>query len=897
MKRSFSIVHFFLFCCFLCKPSQALTNGPTQPEFSNFSNKGAGEHVDLATGDFTYTVPLGSARGPADREFPIILSYQAGIRHEQEASWVGLGWSLNCGSIARVVVGFPDDYREERVRSVANTLDEQGKIDARDRAIEAGMPPVPGSVGEMSSGQVNYGEHASAWHFKKIVSQKANGVIYSSPKDMKYRIRTNNRILATLATKDLAWQYSFVNAGNLPKSPNAPGVGSPLPVLEYDNYANHNFPSQDIYQVSAPGLSGTFMPIPYNPTNTYSAPKSELDGVIGLQKDDNSVTFYNTNEDAVSPYLHEGMVFKMTDENSLNLVDAGGGSLKNIDCTPGSEVPLEVCGTRIVPIFGQTTEDQYRITGFVITRQDGTAYWFTKPLYSLQRISVSSLYETNKDFPPGYPETEADYEEGTFPGSLREDLGTHAYTWLLTAITGPDYEKKVRNSSWDFEESVLPHDGDLGYWVTLRYKYDETSDKVVYPWRDPWYGTRTVTCDEQTDPLHSFQLGLREITYLSSIETPTDFLKFNTDKRFDGRGRDYAREGENAFGAWRKIKAYDWESFEARHRIEERVRRLSSIEWFSKSRFPEISYKNLNDAVPYRTIKLDHSYNLATRSNNSRDDETNTVFLGRLTLDKVAIQAGTHSLPYSFTYQEKELDWALEAETNYWGFRKTDSKGDAVDGIFYNLETVITPEGKTITVEYERDYVKSVTGALKEMKESSKCPSLSETRYRRKESEWYTTLNVNTGRTGGGYDGKRTVWLSPGTNVKDLPGKYVIALFKKDYTASNHPEQTFKCEDFNHAYRILTADQVNHEVTLDTDIGFKQVKKPEDAKQPLYTKDDLKHLILINERPFYGEGLRTKQIKVQGTKTQAYIKKFEYPVAGKIGILPEKGFPPELFTQ
>ena len=46
--------------------------------------------------------------GP-ETSFSLPLTYRAGIGVEQEASWVGLGWSMNPGAIVRSVNGYPDD--------------------------------------------------------------------------------------------------------------------------------------------------------------------------------------------------------------------------------------------------------------------------------------------------------------------------------------------------------------------------------------------------------------------------------------------------------------------------------------------------------------------------------------------------------------------------------------------------------------------------------------------------------------------------------------------------------------------------------------------------------------------------------------------------------------------
>lgn len=64
--------------------------------------------VSLQTGNFAYSVPLGELPGPYGG-YPLSMSYHAGISPQQEATWVGLGWTLNPGSISRDIRGVPDD--------------------------------------------------------------------------------------------------------------------------------------------------------------------------------------------------------------------------------------------------------------------------------------------------------------------------------------------------------------------------------------------------------------------------------------------------------------------------------------------------------------------------------------------------------------------------------------------------------------------------------------------------------------------------------------------------------------------------------------------------------------------------------------------------------------------
>lgn len=82
--------------------------GPGQPEMQSFQSIGAADMVDLFTGDFSYTIPLLDVGG-----YPVNIHYRSGITMDQEASWVGLGWNINPGTISRNMRGLPDDFNGE----------------------------------------------------------------------------------------------------------------------------------------------------------------------------------------------------------------------------------------------------------------------------------------------------------------------------------------------------------------------------------------------------------------------------------------------------------------------------------------------------------------------------------------------------------------------------------------------------------------------------------------------------------------------------------------------------------------------------------------------------------------------------------------------------------------
>jgi hypothetical protein len=79
--------------------------GPAQPESSGFKPIGVSENVNHFTGDFSYSIPLLDLEG-----FPINLNYLGTVSNTEDASWVGLGWNINVGSVNRQMRGVPDEF-------------------------------------------------------------------------------------------------------------------------------------------------------------------------------------------------------------------------------------------------------------------------------------------------------------------------------------------------------------------------------------------------------------------------------------------------------------------------------------------------------------------------------------------------------------------------------------------------------------------------------------------------------------------------------------------------------------------------------------------------------------------------------------------------------------------
>jgi hypothetical protein len=65
--------------------------------------------VNPATGEMAFSLPLATVKGINGHDFPINLSYQAGIKYDQESSAVGLGFSYGAGAISRKAIFVRDN--------------------------------------------------------------------------------------------------------------------------------------------------------------------------------------------------------------------------------------------------------------------------------------------------------------------------------------------------------------------------------------------------------------------------------------------------------------------------------------------------------------------------------------------------------------------------------------------------------------------------------------------------------------------------------------------------------------------------------------------------------------------------------------------------------------------
>lgn len=101
---------------------------PPAPEAANLG-KYVETPVDLSSGQPSIGIPIYTLKGK-EISVPVSLSYRSGgIKVEEMASWVGLGWTLNAGGvITRTVYGHPDGHVAIRCHLDAGEVEKMQKF-------------------------------------------------------------------------------------------------------------------------------------------------------------------------------------------------------------------------------------------------------------------------------------------------------------------------------------------------------------------------------------------------------------------------------------------------------------------------------------------------------------------------------------------------------------------------------------------------------------------------------------------------------------------------------------------------------------------------------------------------------------------------------------------------
>ncbi len=366
------------------------------------------------------------------------------------------------------------------------------------------------------------------------------------------------------------------------------------------------------------------------------------------------------------------------------------------------------------------------IGAFTITALDGKTYHFSLPVYQDCEVLRKNGEKT-----------------GDFMEKRKMDM--YAFSWLLTAVTGPDY--------FDTNNDGFANDGDYGYWVNFKYgKYGD-----FYFWQFP-YDLAGKTYTTYKDEI---MWGGKQIYYLNSVETPTHAAYFLKKERLDGLSNmESSRKiTDTIYMKSGKIPPGDWNintqplfykySKSINYSFTKKLKplMLDRIILLKKNASPHIAKQNdtnekigtatytrlLKTTLPYyerkieylrdfyanhgevlisneitnlveieknaqKTIEFKYGYNLCSNTPNS--DAPNK---GKLTLNSVSIKGTNNkkvSPDYIFSYNQLGTNSFNKTNKDLWGYDKNYPEN-------WSLKEIILPTGAKIGVNYEKNTFKN----------------------------------------------------------------------------------------------------------------------------------------------------------------------------------------------
>lgn len=442
---------------------------------------------------------------------------------------------------------------------------------------------------------INFGWTEWSWYFSQLQYGECYGYLYQGvngnddPDINSYAIETNNEQLLGLQFENVIRQNKINNRVSLPAGMDT-DIQYIYPKYEYADIEGFSLPLQDNYSVVGQGIGGVFMPMSFASSNTITSDSSKYNGLIGKPNGVGDGSFTNrfkfNESDLYNRYNDKTLLtenfnnngditFKMMNEYSGNMKDNlnDNYSEESLFSTFGEDVQ----GTKITPIIGN---EKYglissKLKGFIIRDQEGKTYYYTYPLYSLSEFN----YTNDENEVPKVEDSDIfSTSEGTHSYSV--NLSPFAYTWLLTGVTGPDYIKNLNSEEiLNGESKLIPEKNDFGYWVRFNYEYGNVTswdvtdevieiyendptltdpeieakrrlsenvvlDKAKFKWMMPYYDRSFSKenlphySDECNSDQYSSSFGVKEITYLKSIETANEIAYFRTSERKDGKGTD-----------------------------------------------------------------------------------------------------------------------------------------------------------------------------------------------------------------------------------------------------------------------------------------------------------------------------------------------------------------------
>ena len=368
------------------------------------------------------------------------------------------------------------------------------------------------------------------------------------------------------------------------------------------------------------------------------------------------------------------------------------------------------------------------IGGFQVVSSNGTTYHYALPVYNIEEYS--------------YVGTTSDIGPNAKFGK-RVNVTPYAVSWLLTAITGPDF--------YDRDSDGIIDDDDWGRWV--KFDYGRLAD--AYKYKSPYHkAVEYSPLGPGTDDRNNSSTeGKRELYYLDKIETRTHTALFVKNERFDGRSH-YNDAGAHPTSKVRLdeiilLTNEDYKTMEDTYLFTKgaggtvtNYMQLQQGESIDKV----IDVKDIEALTGLRTFVTEQQVQRIVFNYAEEQDElcdgtynsfkytssspsvptlaTSTGKRGKLTLKGISTYAKNDKKyfpDYDFHYSIKNPNydpvkwdqWGMyyaSATDAYNGHGYTSSLLLDKDEDYWHLKRIVTPTGSEILIDYERDSYASISG-------------------------------------------------------------------------------------------------------------------------------------------------------------------------------------------
>jgi YD repeat-containing protein len=531
---------FLVFEMSLAHSGMSASRDSNSPEAAGFSGE-ASMGVKYATGDMYVSLPLLTVPGRNGLNYQIDLGYTSGggVRVKDEASWVGLGWSLGPGAVERSVIGLPDDMQPNNDNGNQNVYVSKPDKPKIDWWMVVGFFIIGVVLTILSFGT---GTLAAIAHILSLFV--AVGSLISNIVNKNYGSAMQSVVFTFFSSvmgSNFEWFKTLMDAWSIRGA-----FQSTAAIMTYISTMK-NLPSGDDV-VEGIKMANGFL---YAPTVGEDPKSSEWKNII---KDGGSPDLWS-----VSGMPGAGAMFIANNNNPRQGITGISDAKFYMQITPSlnstdvqffTGIPYCLDDSSKNPFFMSKSEcERYSedIDMFIFTGSDGTKYVYGDP--KIEGAVVRIKNQVNAYW-------KRDYKKESL---IEYDISQpYAYAWKLTAILSPDY---VDGGGDRYNPLDLNEADNKGSWIAFRYNLTEKmfgfgvdeAGKVV-----KYSNSSDKDCEDNCVNSHTFDVaaienclngcgrdigddtlfysaGLKEMSYPLKIITPTHEAEFHIEPRDDGK--------------------------------------------------------------------------------------------------------------------------------------------------------------------------------------------------------------------------------------------------------------------------------------------------------------------------------------------------------------------------